>query len=150
MERQSNLEFYIIFYGMSSNVMAWQNSFFMSRLPKHKIQYVKFQTSVSLYLYFERNIASWIVNPTSNIVYFRRLWGQTLKLGKTHSSRADCRNIKSNMSSFKHLYLCFWTLMGILLIGVLVQLGILYNFLRYEPQRNGLAKLILQELIAET
>ena len=138
------------FYGMSSNVMAWQNSVFMSRLPKHKTQYVKFQTSVSLYLYFEKNIASWIVNPTSNIVYFRRLWGQTLKLGKTHSSRADCRNIKSNMSSFKHLYLCIWTLMGILLIGVLVQLGILYNFLRCELQRNGLAKLILQELIAET
>ena len=123
------------FYGMSSNVMAWQNSFFMSRLPKHKTQYVKFQTSVSLYLYFEKNIASWIVNPTSN---------------KTHSSRADCRNIKSNMSSFKHLYLSIWTLMGILLIGVLVQLGILYNFLRCELQRNGLAKLILQELIAET
>ena len=38
--------------------------------------------------------------------------------------------------------------MGILLIGVLVQLGILYNFLRF--LRNGLAKLILQELIAET
>ena len=141
---------YIFFYGMSSNVMAWQNSFFMSRLPKHKTQYVKFQTSVSLYLYFEKNIASWIVNPTSNIVYFRRLWGQTLKLGKTHSSRADCRNIKSNMSSFKHLYLCIWTLMGILLIGVLVQPGFLYNFLRCELQRNGLAKLILQELIAET
>ena len=40
--------------------------------------------------------------------------------------------------------------MGILLIGVLVQLGILYNFLRCELQRNDLAKLILQELIAET
>ena len=131
------------FYGMSSNVMAWQNSFFMSRLPKHKTQYVKFQTSVSLYLYFEKNIASWIVNPTSNIVYFRRLWGQTLKLGKTHSSRADCRNIKSNMSSFKHLYLCIWTLMGILLIGVLVQLGILYNFLRCLYFERNIANWIL-------
>ena len=40
--------------------------------------------------------------------------------------------------------------MGILLNGVLIQLGILYNFLRYELQRNGLAKLILHELIAET
>ena len=142
MHRKSNLEFYIIFYGMRSNVMTWQNIFFMSRLPKHKTQYVKFQTSVSLYLYFERNIASWIVNPTSNIVYYHRLWGQTLKLGKTHSSRADCQNIKTNMSSFKHLYLCICTLMGILLNGVLVQLWILYNFLRYELQHNGLANLI--------
>ena len=92
-----------IFYGMSSNVMAWPNSFFMSRFPKHKTKYVKFQTSVSLHLYFDRNIANWIANPTWNIVYFRRLWGQTLRLGKTHSSWADCRNIKPNMSSFKHL-----------------------------------------------
>ena len=56
--------FLYIFYGMSSNVMAWQNSLFMSRLPKHKTQNVKFQTSVSLYLYFNGNIANWIVNPT--------------------------------------------------------------------------------------
>ena len=40
--------------------------------------------------------------------------------------------------------------MGILLNGASVQLGILYNFLRYELQRNGLAKLILHERIAET
>ena len=64
MDRQSNLDFYIFVYGMSSNVIAWQNSFFMNRLPKHKTQYVKFQTPVSLYLYFDRNIANWIVNPT--------------------------------------------------------------------------------------
>ena len=32
-------------------------------IAKHKTLYVKFQTSVPLYLYFERNIASWIVNP---------------------------------------------------------------------------------------
>ena len=113
---------------MSSNVMAWQNSFFMSQLPKHKTQYVKFQTSVSLYLYSERNIANWIVNPTWNIVYFHRQWGKTLRLGKTHSSRADCRNIKNNMPRFKHLYICIWTLMGILLIGASFQFGILYNF----------------------
>ena len=150
MERQSNLEFYILFYGMSSNVRAWSNSFFMSRLPKHKTQYVKFQTSVSLYFLFERNIANWIVNPTWDIVNFRRLWGQTSRLGKTHSSIADCRNIKPNMSSFKHLYLCIWTLMGILLNGASVQLGILYICLRYELQRNSLAKLILPEPIAET
>ena len=87
----SPTDFYIIFYGMSSNVIAWQKSFFMSRLPKHKTKYVKFQTSVSLYLYFEINIANWIANPTWNIVYFRRLWGQTLRLGKTHSSWADYR-----------------------------------------------------------
>ena len=49
---------------MSANVMAWQNSFFMSRLPKPKTQHVKFLTSVSLYLYSERNIANWIINPT--------------------------------------------------------------------------------------
>ena len=55
---------YICFYGMSSNVMAWPNSFFMRRLPKHKTEYVKFLTSVCLYLYFERNIANWIANPT--------------------------------------------------------------------------------------
>ena len=67
----------------------------------------------------------------------------------SHSSRADCRNIKNNMSRFKRLYLCIWTLIGILLIGASVQLGILYNFLRYELQRNGLAKLILHEPIAE-
>ena len=128
MERQSNLEFYIIFYAMSSNLMAWQNSLFMSRLPKHKTQYVKFQTSVSLYLYFKINIANWIVNPTWNIVYFCRLWGQTLRHGKTHSSRADCRNIKPNIPSFKHLYLCIWTWMRILLNGASVQLWILYIF----------------------
>ena len=40
--------------------------------------------------------------------------------------------------------------MGILLIGASVQFGILYNILRYELQRNGLAKLILHEPIAET
>ena len=40
--------------------------------------------------------------------------------------------------------------MGILLTGVLVQLGILYNFLRYELQRSGLAKHILHEPVAET
>ena len=71
--------------------MAWQNSFFKSRLPKHK----------------------------------------------------------NNVSSFKHLYLCIWTLMGILLNTASVQLGFIY-FLRYELQRNGLAKLILHEPIAET
>ena len=155
---------------MRSNIKTWQYSFFKSRFPKHQTQYVKFQTSVSLYWYFERNIANWIVNPTWNIVYFRRLWGQILRIGKTHSSRADRRNIKNNMSSFKHLYLCIWTLrgillvglsiehlylciwtlMGILLIGATVQLGILYNILRYELQRNGSAKLILHEPIAET
>ena len=37
---------------------------FMSRLPKHKTQNVKFLTSVSFYLYFERNIANCIANPT--------------------------------------------------------------------------------------
>ena len=37
-----------------------------------------------------------------------------------------------------------------LLNGALVQLGILYNFLRYKLQRNGLAKLIFHEPIAET
>ena len=93
---------------MSSNVMAWQNSFFMSWLPKHKTQYVKFQTSVSLYLYFERNIANWIVNPTWNIVYFRGIWGQTLKLGKMHSSRTHCRKIKQNMSTFKYVFCGIW------------------------------------------
>ena len=128
----------------------WCMPFFMSRLPKHKPNMSKFQTSVSLYLYFERNIASWIANPTWNIVYYHRLWGQTLKLGKTHSSRADCRNIKNNVSSFKHLYLCIWTIMGILLNASLVQLGILYNFLRYELQCNGLTKHILHEPIAKT
>ena len=40
--------------------------------------------------------------------------------------------------------------MGILLNGASVQLGILYNFLPYELQRNGLAKFILHEPIAET
>ena len=40
--------------------------------------------------------------------------------------------------------------MGILLNGASVQLEILYIFLRYELQRNGLAKLILHEPIAET
>ena len=40
--------------------------------------------------------------------------------------------------------------MEILLDGALVQLWILYNFLRYELQRNGLAKLIFYEPIAET
>ena len=40
--------------------------------------------------------------------------------------------------------------MEILLNGVLVQLGILYNILRYELQRNGSSKLILHEPIAET
>ena len=35
---------------MRSNIKTWQNSFFNSRLPKHKTQYVKFQTFVSLYL----------------------------------------------------------------------------------------------------
>ena len=40
--------------------------------------------------------------------------------------------------------------MGTLLNGALVQLGILYNFLRYELQRNGLAKHILHEPVAET
>ena len=89
---------------MSSNVMAWQNSSFKSRLPKHKTQYVKFQTSVSLYMYFEMNIANWIVNPTWNIVYFRGIWGQTLQLGKMHSSRTHCRKIKRNMSSFKYVF----------------------------------------------
>ena len=98
---------YICFYDMRSNLMASQNSFFMSRLPKHKTQYVKFLTSVALYLYFEMNIANWIVNTTWNIVYFRRLWGQTLRPGKTHSSSANCQNIKPHMSSFKHLYLVF-------------------------------------------
>ena len=39
--------------------MAWQNTFFMSRWPKHKTQYVKFQTSVSMYLDFNGNIAKW-------------------------------------------------------------------------------------------
>ena len=101
--------FIYIFYGMSSNVMPWKNSFFMSRLPKHKTQYVKFLTSVSFYLYFERIKANWIVNPTRNIVYFRRLCGQTLRLGKTHSSRADSQNLNLRMPSFKHLYLCIWT-----------------------------------------
>ena len=49
-------------YKLQRNGLA--NSFFMSRLPKHKTQYVKFQKSVSLFLDFERNITSWIVNPT--------------------------------------------------------------------------------------
>ena len=142
--------FIYIFYGVSSNVMAWPNSVFMRRLQKHKTQYVKFLTFVPLYLYFERNIANLIANPTWNIVYFRRLWGQTLRLGKTHSSRADCQNIKLHMSSFKRLYFCIWTWMGILLNGASVQLGILYIFLRYELQRNALSKLILLETIAET
>ena len=39
--------------------------------------------------------------------------------------------------------------MEILLNGALVQLGILYNFLRYKLQRNGLAKLILHEPIGD-
>ena len=120
--------------------MAWQNSFFMSRLPKHRTKYVNFQTSVSLFLFFERNIANWIVNPTWNIVNFRRLWSQTLRLGKTHSSRADCRNIKPNMSSFKHLYLCIWTLMGILLNGASVQLWIFYIFITVRAPKYWLVK----------
>ena len=45
-------------------VMALQNSFFMCQLPKHKTQYVKFQTSVSLNLDFEGNIANSILKPT--------------------------------------------------------------------------------------
>ena len=40
--------------------------------------------------------------------------------------------------------------MRIFINGASVQLGILYNFLGYELQRNGLAKLILHEPIAET
>ena len=105
-------KFIHIFYGMSSNVMAWQNSFFKSRLPNHKNQYVKFLTSVSLHLYFERNIANWIVNPTWNIVYFRRLWGQTSRLGKTHSSRADCRNIKNQYAKFQTFVSLYLNLNG--------------------------------------
>ena len=112
---------------MRSNIKTRQNAFFKNPLPKNKTEYVKFQTSVSLYLYFERNITNWIVNPTWNIVHFRGIWGQTLRLGKIHSSRTHCRKIKRNMSSFKHLYLYIWTLMRILLNGASVQLGILYN-----------------------
>ena len=56
------------FYGMSSNVMARQNTFFMSQLPKHKTQYVKFQTSISLYLDFNGNIANCSVSPTWNFI----------------------------------------------------------------------------------
>ena len=108
-------------------IRSRQNAFFKNPLPKNKTEYVKFQTSVSLYLYFERNSANWIVNPTWNIVHFRGIWGQTLRLGKIHSLRTQCRKIKRNMSSFKHLYLYIWTLMRILLNGASVQLGILYN-----------------------
>ena len=101
-------------------------------LPKNKTEYVKFQTSVSLYLYFERNITKWSVNQTWNIVYFRGIWGQTLRLGKMHSIRTHCRKIKRNMSSFKHLHPCICTLRGILLIGSSIQLKILYIFVEYE------------------
>ena len=127
MERQSNLKYCIFSWNMRSNIKTRQNAFFKNPLPKNKTEYVKFQTSVSLYLYFERNITNWIVNPTWNIVHFRGIWGQTLRLGKIHSSRTHCRKIKRNMSSFKHLYLYIWTLMWILLNGASVQLGILYN-----------------------
>ena len=82
MERQSHLKYRTFSWNLRSNIKTCQNSFFKSRFPKHQTQYVKFQTSVSLYWYFERNIANWIVNPTWNIVYFRRLWGQTLRLPK--------------------------------------------------------------------
>ena len=56
------------FYGMNSNVMDWQNSFFMRRLAINKTQYVKFQTSVSLYLDFNGNIAKRSVSPTWNFI----------------------------------------------------------------------------------
>ena len=128
----SSNQFEILYISVDYKVKHCQNSFFRSRFPKHQTQYVKFQTSVSLYWYFERNIANWIVNPTWNIVYFRRLWGQTLRLGKMHSSRTHCRKIKRNMSSFKHQYLCICTLRGILLIGSSIQLEILYIFVEYE------------------
>ena len=52
--------------------MAWQNSFFKSRLPKHKKQCVKFQTSVSLYLGLNGNIAIWSISPTWNYIFFLR------------------------------------------------------------------------------
>ena len=42
--------------------------------------------------------------------------------------------LKNNVSSFKNLYLSISTLMGILLNTASVQLGILYNFIRYELQ----------------
>ena len=132
MKRQSNLKYCIFSWNMRSNIKTRQNAFFKNPLPKNKTEYVKFQTSVSLYLYFERNIANWIVNPTWNIVYFRGIWGQTLRLGKMHSSRTHCRKIKRNMSSFKHLYLCICTLRGILLIGSSIQLEISYIFVEYE------------------
>ena len=41
---------------------------FLSRLPKHKTQYVKFQTFVSLYLDFNGNIAKWSVRSTWNFI----------------------------------------------------------------------------------
>ena len=44
----------------------------MSRLPKHKTKYVKFQTSVALYLDLNGNIAKWSVSPTWNVIYFLR------------------------------------------------------------------------------
>ena len=64
MERQSNLKYFIFSWNMRSNIKTRQNAFFKNPLPKNKTEYVKFQTSVSLYLYFERNITNWIVNPT--------------------------------------------------------------------------------------
>ena len=51
-----------------SNIKTRQNAFFKNRLPKNKTEYVKFQTSVSLYLDFNANIAKWSVSPTWNFI----------------------------------------------------------------------------------
>ena len=57
MERQSNLKYCIFSWNMRSNIKTRQNAFFKNPLPKNKTEYVKFQTSASLNLDFNGNIA---------------------------------------------------------------------------------------------
>ena len=82
------------------------------------------------------------------ILYICVDYEATIKTWQNSFFKSRLPNIKPNMSSFKHLYLCIWTWMGILLNGASVQLGILHIIWGYGLQRYDLAKLILPEPIA--